>query len=335
MRGITGGIITDRKRFTFSAGGVLPGIMRGGIMNGGAVFSEGGLWVISPVDSGEAGTVWDRALIDCARPDKGYFRFIAVASDKDHILHNGARIPLENALAEYILGGSSPVEEMSAAAFVDPQTAPLHRLRGRWLLFAMQFFPEKGQSFRLRSVQVECPFRSYMEALPEVFGRTDDGSLSGLLAMYRAVTDETDRRITGFGARLSPELATGKDLERLLSWQGIGVTAIWDEARLRTLIRNSARLVRLKGTREAISELFTILLGETPEINAESGGFSFTVAVSHEAVGSGRRYAELLRLLKDFSPAGVEPRLLIRRGGSGSGDGAVLSDDSFGSGFIL
>ena len=334
MRGITGGIVTDRKRFAFTAGGTLPGIVRGCAADCGAVFSAGGLWVAPPADSGEAGTVWGRALIDVERPEKGYFRFIAAASDRDYIEHNGGRIPLERALAEYLMGGSSPVEEMSAAAFIDPSAAPLHRLKGRWLLFAVQFFPEKGQSFRLNSVELECPFRSYMEALPEVFSRTDNGNLEGLLAMYRAVTDETDRRIIGFGRRLSPELASGKDLERLLAWQGIGVTAIWEEKRLRELIKASARLVRLKGTREAISGLFTILLGEEPEIDAPAGSFSFTVTVSHSSIGSGRRYAELLRLLEDFSPAGVKPRLVVRGGGA-AGDGTVLSDDSFGSGFVL
>ena len=325
-------ITTDRKRFTFS-GGILPGVLRGSSSGGEAVFSEGGLWVAPPCDSGESGTVWDSARIECLRPAKGYFRFIAAASDERYIRHNGSEIPLENALAEYILGGSSPVESMSAAAFIDPQTAPLHRLKGRWLLFAVQFFPERGQSFTMKRVELTCPFQSYMQALPEVFSRMDNGNLADLLAMYSAVTSETDRVLTALGESLCPDSASGKELERLLAWQGIGVTAIWEEERLRTLVKNSARLIRLKGSVQALSELFGILLGEKPEITADSNTASVTVTVEYKAVGSGRRHAELLRLLGDFTPAGVNSRLVIRRGKVP--DGFTLSDDSFGSGFVL
>ena len=323
----------ERKHFTFSCSGIPQGIVgRCEKADGAAAFGEGGLWVSPAVDSGEDGTVWDTALIDCIRPEKGSFRFIAAASDSDYIEHDGGKIPLTKALADYIRGGASPVEELDAAVFVDADAVPLHKLRGRWLLFAVQFFPEQGSAFMMKSVSVSCSAASYMELLPEVFAKTDNGALNDLLAMYRAVTDETDRSILGLERRLDPDRATGKDLERLLAWQGIGVTAIWEEQRLRELIKNSARLVRLKGTQEALSELFEILLGEKPIITAEKGAMSFSAEVSREAVKSGRHYAELLRLLKDFSPAGITPRLVIRRAGA---EDMTLSDDRFGSGFII
>lgn len=322
----------DRKRFTFS-GGALPGVVRGAVSAGEPVFSEGGLWVAPPCDSGESGTVWDSAIIECARPEKGYFRFIATASDERYLRHNGKDIPLENALAEYILGGNSTMDDMNAAAFIDPHTVPLHHLKGRWLLFAFQFFPERGQSFRIKRVDISGPFLSYMQALPEVFSRTDNGALADLLAMYAAVTNETDSRIVSLGNSLCPDSASGSDLERLLAWQGIGVTAIWEEQRLRMLVKNSARLVRLKGTAQALSDLFEILLGEKPVISMDSAGASVTVTVNYKAVGSGRHYAELLRLLEDFTPAGVRSRLIVKRGAEP--DGFTLSDDPFGSGFVL
>lgn len=324
--------MSNRKRFTFS-GAPLPGILRGVFTGEETAFSEGGLWVCPPCDSGESGTVWDSARIECLRPERGYFRLIAAASDERYISHNDTKIPIENALAEYILGGSSPVESMNAAVFIDPQTVPLHRLKGRWLLFAVQFFPERGQSFTMKRIELTCPFQSYMQALPEVFSRMDNGNLTDLLALFSAVTLETDRELITFGGRLCPDSAAGKELERLLVWQGIGVTAIWEEERLRSLVKNSARLVRLKGTVQALSDLFGILLGEKPEISEDSTSASVTVTVEHKSVGSGRRYAELLRLLRDFTPAGVNARLVVKR--VEVPDGTTLSDDSFGSGFIL
>ena len=161
----------------------------------------------------------------------------------------------------------------------------------------------------------------------------DNGNLTDLLAMYSAVTSETDRGLTTLGGRLCPDSASGSELERLLAWQGIGVTAIWEEERLRALVKNSARLIRLKGTVQALSDLFGILLGEKPEIITDSAAASVTVKVEYKAVGSGRRHAELLRLLEDFTPAGVNARLVIKRGKVP--DGFTLSDDSFGSGFVL
>lgn len=321
------------KNYTFSCSGVPQGIVSGcSHKDGGAAFCGGGLWVSPAVDSGADGTIWDAALVDCIRPEKGSFRFIAAASDSDHILHDGREIPLTQALADYIRGGASPIEELDAAVFVDADIIPLHRLRGRWLLFAMQFFAGQDSDFTVKSVGVRTSDETYMDLLPEVFRKTDNGTLEDMLAMFRAVTDETDREIMNLENRLDPDRAKGRDLERLLSWQGTGVTAIWEEDRLRRLIKNSARLVRLKGTEQALSELFEILLGEKPVITAEKGALSFSVEVSHTAVRSGRHYAELLRLLKDFSPVGITPRLVVKRTGD---EDMTLSDDRFGSGFVL
>ncbi|MGN1119559.1 MAG: hypothetical protein ACI4Q4_04320, partial [Oscillospiraceae bacterium] len=105
---------------------------------------------------------------------------------------------------------------------------------------------------------------------------------------------------------------------------------------MRKLLRESARLTRLKGTEEAISELFEILLGKAPVIVTDSADYSFSVKVEYDCVPSGRHHAELLRLLEDFSPAGVVPHLELCRSGTGGIDGGiVLSDDDFGSGFVL
>ncbi len=302
----------------------------------GLSFSQGGLWISPAIDSGMAGMIWDRANVLAAMKKTDCLRLTVIASDDSFISHNNQKIPIEKALAELICGKSELLSDMAALSFVNPTAIPLHRLRGRYLWFAAEFFPESGNTITVESITVSYPYNSYMQALPEIFTKLDNGSLADLLAMFKLITDETDYEITHFGEELNPDTATGEELERLLSWQGIGVTAIWEESAMRKLLRESARLTRLKGTEEAISELFEILLGKAPVIVTDSADYSFSVKVEYDCVPSGRHHAELLRLLEDFSPAGVVPHLELWRSGTGRIDGGiVLSDDDFGSGFVL
>ncbi len=326
----------ESKLFTFFSDAY--GYIRNAALKDGELrLFDGGIWISRAIDSGETGTVWDKAEISSVPLENGFFRFTALARDEDNISVGNESYPAETALAAAVKGAPMLIEGLAAVSYVNPRTAPLHTLKGRFLWFLLEGFPEKGGYVGVSRVNVYCPHISFMSALPEVFARNDDGNLTSLLALYKEVFDRLDREITDFGRRLCPDTASGEDLARLVSWQGIKLSDIWGEDKLRRVVKSSARLIRLKGTCAALSELFEILLGKAPEITENSADFSFTVTIEHGSVPSGRHHAELLSLLRDFTPVGITSRLVLKNEARGGGldNGTSLTDDAFGSGFII
>ncbi len=309
--------------------------------DGALVFSDGGLFISPCLDSGAGDTVWDVAEIGFPPAQNGYFCFTAFASDRLSADVGGQQAPFEQILEEIAAGRklSDMTSDITAVRFISPDTAPLHRIRGRYAWFIVEAFPENGGVIMLDSIRITYPFRSYMNALPEIIRRTDNGNLTSLLAMYRAVFDKLDRRIVDMGGELDIDLARGEALHRLVSWQGIPLSDFWGEDILRSVTRESAWLIRRKGTKAALSRLFELLLGEAPVIEENSGGdpFGFTVRVKYSLIPDGAHHRELLYLLGEFSPAGTSPRLrLDKDGGAPVLDGTTtLCDEEFDSGIIL
>ncbi len=329
------------KSRLFSFGyGAPTGYTKGvSIKDGALSMSENGVWISEAIDSGESGTIWDKAEISFDILGNGFFRFTAVVSDSDSVSLGAESYPVEMVLRAVCDGARASFENLSAVSFINPSIVPLHTLKGRFLWFFAEGFPEKKGSVRISRIKVRCPHISLINALPEVFFKDDDGTLTSLLAVYKNVFDRLDGEITGFGERLDPDSASGEDLKRLVSWQGIRVSDIWGEDKLRKVVKASARLIRMKGTRSAVSEIFEILLGEKPEITEDTEGFSFTVTVDYNSVPSGRHHFELLSLLRDFTPVGITSRMVLKNNSGITGkaldEGLSLTDDTFGSGFII
>ncbi len=301
--------------------------------------AENGVWISNALDSGEDGTIWDKAEISFNISGNSFFRFTAVVSNSDSVSVGGEKYPVEKVIRAVCEGARAPFETLTAVSFINPRIVPLHTLKGRFLWFFAESFPEKKGSIGISRVKVRCPHISLINALPEVFAKDDDGTLTSLLAVYKEVFDRLDFEISGFGKRLDPDAACGEDLKRLVSWQGLRVSDIWGEEKLKRIVKASARLIRLKGTRAALYELFEILLGEKPEITENRAGFSFTVTADYNLIPSGRHYNELLSILSDFTPVGITSRMVLKNHGEiqhgGLDEGLSLTDDTFGSGFII
>ncbi len=308
---------------------------------GALVFSRGGVMISPCLDSGERGTVWDRAEIEFPAARSGYFGLSVFSSDKLSVDVGGREAPFERVLSEIADGKrlSELDADIAAVSFLSPDTAPLHTLRGRYAWFIIEAFPENGGEILIDGIKISYPCRSYMEALPEIVRRTDNGALASLLAMYKTVFDKLDRRIVDLDGELDIDTARGEALRRLADWQGIPLSGVWGEEVLRRVTRESARLIRRKGTKAALSRLFELLLGEAPYIEENTNGdpFSFTVRVRYSLIPDGAHHRELLYLLREFSPAGTTPGLLLDKDGGGAslGGGAPLSDEEFDSGIIL
>ncbi len=308
--------------------------------DGALVFLRGSVMISPCLDSGVSGTVWDKAEIGFPSSQNGYFCLSVFSSDKLSVNVGGQNAAFEQVLSEIADGKrlSELAADIAAISFLSPDIAPLHTLKGRYAWFILEAFPENDGKLLIEGVKISYPCRSYMEALPEIIRRTDNGALASMLAMYKTVFDKLDRKIVDFDNELDIDTAHGEALQRLVSWQGIPLSVIWGEEILRRVTRESAWLIRRKGTKAALSRLFELLLGEAPYIEENTYGdpYGFTVRVRYELIPDGAHHKELLYLLGEFTPAGIESGLLLDKDGDKAAlGGTLLSDEDFDSGIIL
>ena len=299
-------------------------------------FNKTGWWISNTLDSGTNGTIWDHVDISHKLDPNSFFRFTAFASNKLTVNIGGAETPTQEALKAIMEGDPSMISsDIRAVTFVNPHSAPMHMLKGRYLWFVVEAVPDNGKKLEISSLTIHYPYQTYLDALPECFGRNDNGQLASMLALYRAVFNNVDQQISEFDRQLDIDTADTAMLEKLQEWQGIKTGSLWGDDALREMVRRSSRLIRMKGTQTALAEMLEILLGHPADIDI-TGRSEFTVTVDYDDVPSGRHHSELIRLIKEFTPVGIQGRLVLRRNNSTTHDDTLLlSDDSFDSGMIL
>ncbi|MGN0596289.1 MAG: hypothetical protein ACI4J1_03040, partial [Ruminiclostridium sp.] len=209
--------------------------------DGEMLFGKGGIMISPCLDSGEKGTVWDKAEIVYPTSQNGYFCFTAFSSDSMYAEVGGQKTPVSRILEDIASGRqlSEFDSDITAVRFINPDNAPLHGLKGRYLWFIAEAFPEKDGAIAISSIKIRYPHISLMNALPEIIRRTDNGNLASMLALYKTVFDKLDSRIVNFDDELDIDLAQGEALKRLVSWQGVPVSDIWGEEILRRVTRES------------------------------------------------------------------------------------------------
>lgn len=355
-----GGIVTENKYFLFSDEIAFQNgqVRNAEFKESGVFLSESGIWAAFALDSAETDTKWDNVEIDFKCSENSFFRFTAFAMNKTTVKMADEEVSLSDNISKFYDSANkfTVLDEINAISYVNCHKAPLSSLRGKYLWIIVEAFPETGTSVEINRIKVTYPLNSYIEALPEIFRKNDNGNLTALLGMYKAVFDELDNKLVAIDDEFDIEKANGESFERLISWQGIEISPIWGEDKLRLVLKNSAELVRMKGTKFALSKLFTILLDKPPIIKERTNNsiFDVSVIIDYNSVPSGRHHAELIKLMKEFTPAGVNSRLILTRNGTALDnsylgndtvlndntaviidDKAVLSDNSFDSGLII
>lgn len=351
---------TDNKFFAFGSKLIFEQccLKNVKINDTGAIFFENGTIASYALDSAENDTVWDNVCINFSCSPNSFFRFTAFALNKKTIVLGDHEITIDDKLLSEILINKNRnilLSELKAISYIIPHQAPLQMLKGRYLWFIIEAFPEPNSTLIISQVLIKYPLISYMESIPEIFRREDNGNLSSMLSMCKVIFDELDQQIVDVGKIFDIETADRNNLNRLAAWQGLPVSDIWGDEKIRQLLLCSSWLIRMKGTKAALLKLLEILLGKAPLINECADGlpYCYSVFIDYKNVPSGKHYTELLKLIRSFSPAGVTPRVVLLRpqiklddsylenntvleeNATAIGDDIVLVDNPFDSDLII
>lgn len=301
---------------------------------------ERGIFISRLLDSGEEGNQWNRTVICSESYGDDSIRFRFYCSDENQIVWEGSNCPWE----EFIRNREIPLEKKQRAMepylvheIQNPTDVMLYHARGRYLWMEIQLFCQAGFLPKIRHMKIYAGNRSFLSYLPMIYqtgGRED--FLGRFLGMFEAVYQELDEKILDSARQLDPMAADPEFLYWLAKWVGISNAHLWQEERLRVLLKGIVRKNLIRGTREYMEHMIYTFTGERPffleyyEIEQYRGNeraykslkqtyahgpYEVSVLVREQAVPSLRKQYALKKMIEDMKPAHIRMHLIILRPG--------------------
>ena len=222
-------------------------------------------------DSGDYGTVWHRLVINTRPAEAENLKITVFASDKNELTFRSQTMTLYDL---YDDSAYSMQEKLDAyRPFTVKQASGvsdllLHDVSGRFVWVLIEMYSAEGASAEIVDVRLFLPAASWIDHLPKIY-RSSDGDthfLERYLGIFQTIYEELDAEIEEMSHRFDPESTELDFLQWLAGWLNITDTSIWTEEQLRELLLKAVRLYRMRGTKEALSEIIELYTGEKPFI---------------------------------------------------------------------
>lgn len=299
--------------------------------------AQGGLFYSRLLDSREKETLWHRIVVQSESQGDASIRFTFYASEERQIRVDGERRDIESFLQSDAWTWQEKEEACHpyrVKTVFNPADALLHEAKGRYLWFCIELYGQGDVSPRISHMKIYLPRQSWLDYLPEIY-QIDEGSKSFVerfLAIFQSLYGDLEQEIERIARYFDPDVVEGDFLQWLAEWVAIDDGYIWTEDQLRYLVKNSPRMYKMRGTRQALSDLVELYLGEKPYIvehsqlenyegEARTSGliaslygdnsYYFTVVVSEAAVPSNKEHKTLLRIIESAKPAHVEANVVV------------------------
>ena len=311
------------------------GILENMVVKGGDLCFESrskagvGRFITRIFDSGEREMNWHRLVISTEGCPDDDLKVTVYACDKEIMKFEGEETTIYDVFSDEQLSidqklrAFSPMVKKQASGVSD---ILLHDVSGRYLWLLVEMYSPNDTSAKINDMIIYLPAESWIDKLPQIYRRSDRQNhfLERYLGIFQTFYEELDTEIADISNCFDPECAESDFLEMLSGWLNIRDTSIWSEEQLRILLLNAVRLYRMRGTKEGLSELLEMYLGEKPFIiegfavrqNTENknemvlsamyGSSPYTVTV---LVKPGHDLEIIRRLATEMLPASVELKL--------------------------
>ena len=225
------------------------------------------IFVCDCIDGIENGAQWGRFHGDWILDEDMVVTVLAVASDEKEICWKDEYINIENVLRDL---ERSPQEKLSfleslgAKRQINLKDILLYELEGRYLYLVIEV---KGMGEgELRNLSVNNQGDFFMDIFPEVY-REHGSFFHRYMSVFSSVYMDFQEKIDNVAGFLDIDTAPVQLLPIFGSWMGLDVSGDFlTEERLRMLVREAYYLNRTKGTKETLSRVCEIVLGEKPVI---------------------------------------------------------------------
>ena len=222
-------------------------------------------------DSGEREMSWHRLVINSEGCPDEDLKVTVYACDREMIRTEDGETTIfdvfgdDSLSLESKLGAFEPMVRKQASGVSD---ILLHEVSGRYLWLLVEMYSPNDTSARINNIIIYLPAESWIDRLPQIYRRSDRQGhfLERYLGIFQTFYEELDKEIADISNCFDPECAESVFLEMLSGWLNIRDASIWSEEQLRILLLNAVRLYRMRGTKEGLSELLELYLGEKPFI---------------------------------------------------------------------
>ncbi len=305
-------------------------IAQGAIAQGGVFFSR-------VLDSRVKETVWHRIVLRGESLGDASIRFTFYASEDRKIQMEGREQEIETFLKDperSVLEKEEKLRPFQVKTVLNPQDILLHEVQGRYLWFRIELFGQGEESPEISHMKIYLPRQSWLGYLPEVYQMDLESKsfLERYLNIFQSIYTDMEQNIEGVVRYFDPDVVEGEFLRWLAGWLDIEDGYIWTEDQLRYLIKNGIRMYKMRGTRQAVSHMIALYLGEEPYIvehyqldghegEARSSGllarlygdnsYYFTVVVPERCVPSVKEHKTLLKIIENTKPAHMEANVVV------------------------
>jgi phage tail-like protein len=208
-------------------------------------------------DSGTAGTVWHRLVIDADLPANTQLLVYFYASDQS------SDDPTKSTTNKWL----PPLLNSTDALLIDTsnQNSPV---TGRYLWLMLTLVGTESATPLVRSIRIYFPRVSYLRYLPAIYSQdpTSRDFLQRFLSIFESIFSGLETKTTNLVRYFDPRVVTGEFLQWLAQWLAISVDNTWTDDQLRTLLLEAPDLFRERGTPAQIAEVVRIYLGIAPFI---------------------------------------------------------------------
>lgn len=295
---------------------------------------ENGVYISGAFDSGQAETVWHRLRIDMEIPGGAIVNVRVYASDSADVIVPSpvGEGKLKTDINKYVRDKSIDINRkidmldyIGSKKYVNLDDLLMFGFKGRYLWLCLEIINYEKQRVKIRSVKIEFPRVSFVDYLPEIYreNEKDDSFLARYLGIFQSVYIDLEDRIDNTPVHFDAEKTSKDFLNWMADWLSVKNASIWGEKKLRTLIKESVSIYKMKGTKASISKIVKEYTGIEPIIveqfdvkNNEyyqkqkkqvenlfgNNGYVFTVILSDKYIDDTEDYVELLKVIGSVAP---------------------------------
>lgn len=286
-----------------------------------------GVFISDIYDSHEIKTVWNRMVME--QYGDGLVKFTYYACDEP------------GAIKEKLKSGAVAlkeieviIKEFQVKAVVNAFDIMLNDAVGRYFWFKIEILNLKEEEAVIKSIRIEFAIQSFLRYLPEIYQEDYESRkfLEGFLGIFQSLYMDLEKKIDKISSYFDPDIADREFLDWLCNWIKIENAYIWDENKLRYLLKNAVKLYEKIGTVKGISDIVQLYASEKPYIIEHynikkfsdtkskyeelkrlytENPYEFIVLLSEKSIPTEKEYKEVYKLISEFKPAHTEFKLVI------------------------
>lgn len=295
---------------------------------------ENAVYISSAFDSMQAETVWHRLRLDADIPQNTQVKVRVYASDSLNamlpgiVMYGDDPVPFDEHLMRKDIAPAQKIawfDYLGAKVFENPSDVVLYQFTGRYLWICIETISYSEEIARFKNLKIEFPRMCFVEYLPQIYrGGIDKNTfLSRFISVFQSLYIDLEDKIDNIPQMFDPKTVDPQFLTWLTEWFSIKDNYLWETEKLREILDNAVRLYKIKGTKQAISEIVKLYVGVEPIIVEQfdvvnndyydrckehieklfgKNSYTFSVIVKPDKTITSEEYVELIRVINSFKP---------------------------------